>query len=281
LNREDDILASFTLIGPTRDGRIKPDVVGPAWVTAGDSDMNVTTNNCNVSLQTGTSWSSPTVAGAAALVRQYFVDGFYPSGVATPADAFTPSAALMKATIIASARPILAKSAGSGEVSIAPPPSYEQGFGFPVLDDALFFAGDRRGLQVVDSASGLSVGQSATVRVRVRGGTRLRATLVWTDPPGVVAPATNSDWQLVHDLDLRITSPNGAVSLGNAALNGTVPDRINNVEMAEVLAPAGGEYSVSVEGRFIRLGARQSYALVITGEFEETPMPARKRAARH
>ena len=141
------------------------------------------------------------------------------------------------------------------------------------------------------SAAGLDAGPDelslvetrgfAQAQVYRRGGTRLRATLVWTDPPGVVAPVTSSELQLVHDLDLRITAPNGAVSLGNAALNGTVPDRVNNVEMAEVLAPAGGEYSVSVDGRFIFPGARQSYALVITGEFEEPQAPARKRAARH
>ena len=61
----------------------------------------------------GTSMSTPLVAGAAALVRQYFTDGFY-SVTAAAAGAwpklssgFAPSAALLKATIINSASPLL------------------------------------------------------------------------------------------------------------------------------------------------------------------------------
>lgn len=50
--------------------------------------------------------ATPVVAGSAALVRQYFTDGFYPSGRATPADALTPSGALIKAVMIAGACPV-------------------------------------------------------------------------------------------------------------------------------------------------------------------------------
>lgn len=279
--REDDLLASFTLIGPTRDGRIKPDVVGPAWVTAGDTDMNVTTNNCNVSLQPGTSWSAPTVAGAAALVRQYFIEGFYPSGVATDRDRFTPSAALLKATIIAAARPVPSIASATGDAPIAAPPSYQQGFGFPVLDDALFLTGDRRGLRVIDSANGLATGETSTLRLQVRGGSRLRATLVWTDPPGVARGANDPTPQLVNDLDLRITSPSGAVRFGNEPLHPGQPDRVNNVEVADVDVASDGMYTISVSASSLGVGTRQSYALVVTGEFVETAKPVRNRAARH
>ena len=39
----------------------------------------------------------PAVTGSAALVRQYFEDGFYPTGAANAPDGFNPSAALVKA----------------------------------------------------------------------------------------------------------------------------------------------------------------------------------------
>lgn len=42
-------------------------------------------------------------AGAAALVRQYYMDGFYPSGVANANDSILPSSMLLRATLIASA----------------------------------------------------------------------------------------------------------------------------------------------------------------------------------
>ena len=44
----------------------------------------------------GTSMATPLVAASATLVRQYFLDGFYPSGAATAANAYAPSGALVK-----------------------------------------------------------------------------------------------------------------------------------------------------------------------------------------
>jgi hypothetical protein len=43
------------------------------------------------------------MAGYAVLVRQYFLDGFYPSGYANPSDSFSPSGALIKAILVNSA----------------------------------------------------------------------------------------------------------------------------------------------------------------------------------
>lgn len=64
--------------------------------------------------KTGTSMATPIVAGSAALVRQYFIGGFYsiPSGASTLAPApatagFSPSSALLKATLINSASSLL------------------------------------------------------------------------------------------------------------------------------------------------------------------------------
>jgi hypothetical protein len=44
-------------------------------------------------------------AGGAALTRQYYTDGFYPTGISNPSNSIIPSAALLKATMIASAIP--------------------------------------------------------------------------------------------------------------------------------------------------------------------------------
>ena len=44
----------------------------------------------------GTSMATPLVAGSAVLVRQYFEEGFYPSGAATAADVVSPSGPLVK-----------------------------------------------------------------------------------------------------------------------------------------------------------------------------------------
>lgn len=273
--RADDILAAFSLIGPTRDGRIKPDVVGPAWVTAGDAKV-ITNNECGVTMQGGTSWSSPTIAGAAALVRQYYTDGYYPTGVPTPSQQFTPSAALLKATIIAAAHRIADKQTSGTDAVALPTPSFEQGFGFPVLDDVLYFPGDRAKLRVVDVplASGLAPGDSSTVRLNVHASTPFKAVLVWTDPAGVVRGNNDPTPELVNDLDLTVTTPSGALLNGNGH-----PDHLNNVEAVSIDAPQDGTYAITVNASRIAQGPRQSYALVITGDVDD--LASRHRAARH
>jgi hypothetical protein len=276
-NNDDDTLSYFTLFGPARDGRIKPDLVAPAQVLAGSRDLDANPTTCEQSRQNGTSWSSPAVAGAAALARQYYTDGFYPTGIAVPSNGFTPSAALLKATLIASARavPLRGNIVTGKKVAALPVPSYEQGWGFPVLDDALYFPGDARKLQVVDVplASGLAEGTSAMLRVNVKAGTPLRVALVWTDPPGHLAPMSDSAPQLVNDLDLQVTTSEGT-QLGN----GNVPDRLNNVEVVSLSAPPSGIATITVTAHHLGFGTRQSYALVLIGDLAPT---ARGRAVRH
>lgn len=72
--------------------------------------------------------ATPVVASSAALLRQYFTDGFWPSGAAYPADAFVPSAALLRALLIGGAVPIGGVEANTGR-PVDPPPSSRQGFG--------------------------------------------------------------------------------------------------------------------------------------------------------
>lgn len=47
--------------------------------------------------------STPLVAAGAALLRQYFTEGFYPSGAANPGDTHQPSGALLKAVMLGGA----------------------------------------------------------------------------------------------------------------------------------------------------------------------------------
>ena len=58
------------------------------------------TTACGTRMDSGTSFAAPAVAGIAALVRQYYTEGWYPSGARQPHHAFTPSGALLKATLI-------------------------------------------------------------------------------------------------------------------------------------------------------------------------------------
>ena len=55
---------------------------------------------CVLALERGTSMATPIAAGNAALVQQYFQEGWYPTGVKTPTNSMQPSGALIKAVLL-------------------------------------------------------------------------------------------------------------------------------------------------------------------------------------
>ncbi len=130
----------------------------------------------------------------------------------------------------------------------------------------------------------VATGQSLRYRMRLPAGTRLlRAMLAWTDPPGV---------QLVNDLHLRITAPDGRVFVGNrwrAAPDAQYSDPLPNPAPAnpfesvhnseQIVVPGAptlpsGDYLVDVLGGAFRTNAYQThpgqpFALVFVGSGEE------------
>ena len=79
--------------------------------------------------------ASPGAAGLTALIRQYYTDGWYPTGSDVPSNGFTPSAALLRATLVNSATSM------TGATAI---PSNCQGWGRILLENALHFSGEAR-----------------------------------------------------------------------------------------------------------------------------------------
>eukprot|EP00604_Paraphysomonas_vestita_P004395 CAMPEP_0174825906 /NCGR_PEP_ID=MMETSP1107-20130205/43249_1 /TAXON_ID=36770 /ORGANISM="Paraphysomonas vestita, Strain GFlagA" /LENGTH=186 /DNA_ID=CAMNT_0016058027 /DNA_START=51 /DNA_END=608 /DNA_ORIENTATION=+ len=69
--------AYFSSIGPTPDGRIKPDIMAPGWSTysaISHGENRRAGESCDASTKSGTSMAAPTAAGVAALITQYFTD---------------------------------------------------------------------------------------------------------------------------------------------------------------------------------------------------------------
>ena len=80
----------------------------------------------------GTSMATPITAGLSALVRQYFTEGWYPTGQKNPSDGYSPSAALMRAMILTSGVDLLGTvdvTASGNFVPIPKSPSFYQGYG--------------------------------------------------------------------------------------------------------------------------------------------------------
>ncbi|MGH7339438.1 MAG: S8 family serine peptidase, partial [Candidatus Rokuibacteriota bacterium] len=200
-------MASFSSCGPTADGRLKPEVTVPgSSIVSANNDGNVATNNCGTLSLSGTSMASPGAAGLAALIRQYYADGWYPTGGEVSTDGFTPSAALVRATLVNSA----VSMANTTAI-----PANCQGWGRVLLENALFFTAQSRGLRVEDAAPPFATGSSGEDRTFTHtvasAAEPLKITLAWTDFPST--PAANPN--LNNDLDLRVTGPTGTLWLGN------------------------------------------------------------------
>ena len=200
-----------------------------------------------------------------------------------------PSAALLKATLIAAARSVPNDWIyDQGLAPAKPAPTYEQGFGFPVLDDALYFPGDRARTRIADVplAQGLAQNETATLRLNVNAGTPLKVALVWTDPAGVPARRFRSDAgarqrsRPPRDRRFRHDPP-------RQRLTPSRPARSPQQRGSGVIeSPPAGLYTISVTASRLGSGPRQSYALVVTGDLTDAipsmPNPiARTRAARH
>ena len=246
--------------GPTADGRRKPDLV---TVGCGIRSAAVDTP-CGTALRgCATSWATPHAAAAAALVRQYFTEGWYPTGRNEPSDALTPTGALLKAVLLASTIDMTG-SAGY--------PSEDEGWGLVQLQRGLFFHGGGPCLVVFDvrNSEGLSTGQERIYTVEVEDFTEpLKVVLVWTEPPGT-AGATNP---VVNNLDLEVTDPAGSITFrgnvfsGQQSTTGGTADATNNVEMVLVNSPTVGTWQVKVSATQVSVGT-QGYANVALGKFQ-------------
>jgi hypothetical protein len=235
-------IISFSSRGPVNsaggDGRIKPDIVAPGThIEAGVPQSNYDGSSvCNqffpagqtlYGWSSGTSHSTPAVAGGAALVYQYFLN----SGLGAPSPAMT------KAFLMNSAAYMTGVGAGGNL------PSNSQGMGRMDLGRA--FDGVQR--LVVDQTQTFgSTGQTFQVTGSVATTSQpFRVTLAWSDAPG---PTTGSP--TVNNLDLEVTI-NGQTFRGNVfsganSTTGGAADPRNNAESVFLPAGTSGNFTVTV-----------------------------------
>ncbi|MBN1593117.1 MAG: hypothetical protein JW941_07735, partial [Candidatus Coatesbacteria bacterium] len=130
------------------------------------------------------------------------------------------------------------------------------------------FDGDSTPLTVWDVSPGLQTGSYDDYVLTVSSAQMLKVTLVWTDYPSLESAQTN----LVNDLDLLVTAPNGDQYRGNWFSYGlSVPggdhDRLNVEECVYIRYPSAGDYTIRVRGHNTPEGP-QAYSLVVTGAEE-------------
>lgn len=243
-----DAVAEFSSWGPTGDQRLKPDVVAPGHVIVGARsamssypacacdpgssgmtccDSQGVDGTLSYTRYSGTSQAAPRVAGASALIFQWFQQRH---GV-------LPSPAMNKALLINSA------------VDLKDPdvPNLVEGWGRVSLRHVLQAP---EGVKLVDQTTILhDTGESGafTTSFFVQDpALPLKTTLVWTDPPAAI----NCRPCLLNDLDLVLTN-DGSSWLGNNFADGfstteMVADFRNNVEQIH-LPPLAVDCSLPIE----------------------------------
>jgi hypothetical protein len=271
-------MAFFSSSGPLDDGRIKPDIIAPGTHIQGAASQHPDFDGSGVcgekvglpyfpagqtlyTWSSGTSHSTPQVAGAAALARQYFINR-----------GLVPSAALIKALLLNSPTYMTGEGAGGNL------PQARQGWGLMNLNRA--FDSEPR-IYVDQTTTFNDSGQEFVITGEVKDSAApFRVTLAWTDAPGFSAFAP---W--VNNLDLEVAI-NGQVYRGNhftgqESQPGGETDIKNNVE--SVWLPAGtiGTFVVRVRAANIAGdglpgnadATDQDFALVVyNGEQKDAPV---------
>lgn len=242
-------MSTFSGWGPTDDGRIKPDIV------ANGVGLYSSLNGSafDYGSYSGTSMSSPNAAGTALLVQEYFAD--------SNAGQWMRSATL-KGLLIHTADDL--GNAG---------PDYSYGWGLinaqaacdVIADDTGSLAGIFE-TELNSSVSTVDITFSST------GVEELRATLCWTDPPGVSTYDLDSTvLRLVNDLDLRIYGPDGTeypfvLDPANPAVAAVAGDNTrDNVEQILISAPTAGAYTLTVSHKGTLTDSIQEFSLILSG----------------
>ncbi|KAL4174796.1 hypothetical protein KRP22_006725 [Phytophthora ramorum] len=291
----ENTVASFSSVGPTLDGRMKPDLVAPGMsITSSQSEKpGSTTKSSSVCSLQGTSQATPVIAGMAVLIYEWLRDGWWKNGVADPTFGMdTIPASLIKALLLHSgesmSRRLIEPSTGvtscvaleAAAKTLTSYPDFNQGYGKPTMLNLVSFMGGDDAASASSTSSNtiyffpnssagsepsVMEGSEVTFHFMLTASVNLRVTVVWTDPPGSVG----SKVALQNDLDLTLKVANTTAVFYPLSGNGS-RDSVNNVEMVEVsyddVLKAVTEAGMVVEEGYIYVQAVVSGHSVKAGE---------------
>ncbi|MEC9119224.1 MAG: S8 family serine peptidase, partial [Candidatus Thermoplasmatota archaeon] len=193
---------TFSSIGPTSDGRIKPDLVSPgvqicsaraqeAQYPMGSSCSSARHSDGTTPLyqqMDGTSMATPVAAGNALLARQFLTDEF---GISSP------RSDLLKALLVNGAKDI-----GARDI-----PNMDEGWGQIDLEQTLYPKDGIVPLNTfIDWNQTLQPGYSYVYTYDWDSSHGVDITIAWTDTAGS-SSASQSSKRLVNDLDLTVIAP--------------------------------------------------------------------------
>ncbi len=245
------VQSEFSSWGPTDDWRIKPDLVANGVNVYSADDAG----NAAYHVRSGTSMSTPVVAGTIALLQQYYHD----------LNNVYMKAATMKALLICT----------TDEAGRHNGPDFQNGWGLLNAERAAdVITRNDKGSWIRELS--LRDGSTYTHYIRVDSGVPLNLAIAWTDPPGSpIEKHDNLTPMLVNDLDVRLIwkdkvyepwamVPNeDSNNFTDAAVKGD--NYRDNVERIDVNGLSAGLYTVKVTHKGTLEGGRQDFSMVING----------------
>ena len=252
-------MTSFSVWGPTDDGRIKPDIVANGYLLTSASDES----ESSYLSASGTSSACANASGSAIILVDCY-DTHFP-GQAMPSST-------LKGLIIHTADDL-----GN------PGPDYQYGWGLMNTDaaaDLIKRQSERPGGSYLLEETLHQAQARHEFRIASYGWAPLRLTLCWTDPPGQAADEHDeANPRLVNDLDLRVTAPDGSV-LEPFVLDRTHPsvpattgdNTVDTVEQIHIELPQAGPYSVTVSHKGHLADEVQSYCLISSIPVDPAPL---------
>ncbi len=236
-------VAAFSSRGPTRDGRVKPDIVAK-----GVAQFS-TVPNGGYRQASGTSMSSPVITGICGLLTEQWRRTF---------NGQNPTAELLKMLLIAGADDL-----GN------PGPDYTYGFGLANAKASvdLIIADNNTGSRI--RTDDITQGQQIETTFALSTAQDVRVVLGWADPEVLLSPDDLATKTLVNDLDVKIIDPSGNAVLPyvldmndpNAPATRGV-NTVDNTEEIEIHNAAPGNYRVVINGTNVAAGPTQRYVLI-------------------
>ena len=261
-SRPEDVgMSSFSAWGPTDDGRIKPDVVANGVGLL----SSVSSSNTSYASLSGTSMSSPNASGSLLLLQELY--------------ARLKNGEFLRAATIKGLAIHTASEAGS-----APGPDYKFGFGLlnvekaaSVISASVANNNNASSEHLVFENVFNATTTTFSTNVIASGKGQLRATISWTDPKGNVETVNvlnDPTPKLVNDLDVRITTNNGAkifrpwVMIPSSPSSDPSPgdNVLDNAEVVDVDSTIPGQsYTVTVSYKNTLQRGTQAYSLLVSG----------------
>lgn len=246
-------ISSFSSWGPTDDGRVKPDIAGVGVNLFSTSN----TSNSSYTILSGTSMSSPQVAGSLLLLQELYAQ--------------TNKNQLMRASTLKGLVLHTAYDAGN------PGPDYIYGWGLLNMEKAGKVILNKENSYLLTENT-LANGKTISQNVVASGKEPLVATICWTDPAGTATTASKANLnnrtpKLVNDLDIRITDTktntylpfilNPDTPSAVATKGDNIRDNVEQIIIPDVVP--GQTYTITVSHKNTLTNASQIYSLVVSG----------------